>query len=113
MGVCVFLALPGGVPGTTPAENRLAARTEDHPLEYLDFEGDIPRASTAPAGWTIWNAGTYDAEKCGEERKVVITLHRPAGPGPQGLFQTDGDWIIHRFDPPPRTRSAARRRSSR
>ena len=43
----VSWAIPNGIPPTA-AENRLAVHTEDHPLEYLDFHGEIPRASTAP-----------------------------------------------------------------
>ena len=40
-GVLVSWALPRGSP-TTRSENRLAVHTEDHPLEYLDFDGEIP-----------------------------------------------------------------------
>ena len=44
----VSWAIPKGLP-EAPKENRFAAATEDHPLEYLDFEGEIPKGSTAPA----------------------------------------------------------------
>ena len=39
-------AVPRGIP-RDPGDNRKAIRTEDHPLDYLDFEGEIPRGSTA------------------------------------------------------------------
>ncbi len=41
-GVAVSWALPRGIPAQ-PDENRLAVHTEDHPLEYLEFEGEIPK----------------------------------------------------------------------
>ena len=41
-GTLASWALPRGVP-EHPDENRLAVRTEDHPLEYLEFEGEIPK----------------------------------------------------------------------
>src|SRR5512144_861403 len=43
-GVLASWALPRGVP-PEPKDNRLAVRTEDHPLEYLDFHGEIPKGS--------------------------------------------------------------------
>ena len=46
-GVAVSWAIPNGIP-TTPDENRKAIHTEDHPLEYLEWEGEIPKGSTAP-----------------------------------------------------------------
>jgi bifunctional non-homologous end joining protein LigD len=41
-GVAVSFAVPNGLP-EAPKDNRLAVHTEDHPLEYLEFEGEIPR----------------------------------------------------------------------
>ena len=41
-GVLVSFAVPNGLP-EEPKDNRLAVHTEDHPLEYLDFQGEIPK----------------------------------------------------------------------
>jgi len=40
-GVLASWALPRGLP-PEPGENRFAAHTEDHPLDYVDFQGEIP-----------------------------------------------------------------------
>ena len=53
-------ALPRGVP-TDPKHNRLAVHTEDHPLEYLEFSGEIPKGNYGAGEMTIWDAGTYES----------------------------------------------------
>ena len=77
-GVLVSWALPRGVPGD-PDADRLAVHTEDHPLDYLDFAGEIPKGEYGGGKMTIWDSGTYEAEKW-EEAKVVVRLRRRAGP---------------------------------
>ena len=99
-GVLVSWALPRGVP-QHPKDNRLAVHTEDHPLDYFDFEGEIPKGEYGGGKVTRWDAGTYEAEKF-EEAKVVVRLHGERVVGRYALFQTEGrNWIIHRMDPPP------------
>jgi bifunctional non-homologous end joining protein LigD len=98
-GVLVSWAVPKGIP-PDPRQNHLAVHTEDHPLEYLDFEGEIPAGSYGGGTMTIWDRGTYAAEKF-RANEVIVTLKGERVHGRYALFQTDGDnWMIHRMDPP-------------
>ncbi|MEO8091751.1 MAG: non-homologous end-joining DNA ligase [bacterium] len=98
-GVAVSWALPRGIP-PHPKENRLAVRTEDHPLEYLEFEGRIPAGQYGAGTMTIWDRGSYSAEKFRDD-KVIVSLHGERVRGTYALFPTKGDnWMIHRMDPP-------------
>ncbi len=98
-GTLASWALPRGVP-EHPSENRLAVRTEDHPLEYLDFHGEIPKGEYGAGTMAIWDSGTYEAEKFRED-EVIATFHGERLHGRYALFRTrDTDWMIHRMDPP-------------
>jgi bifunctional non-homologous end joining protein LigD len=102
-GVAVSWAIPNGLP-EAPKENRLAVRTEDHPLEYLEFEGDIPKGEYGAGKMRIWDRGTYDVLKW-EPRKVEVAFHGERLQGRYALFPLDKgespkDWMIHRMDPP-------------
>jgi bifunctional non-homologous end joining protein LigD len=98
-GVAVSWALPRGVPAH-PDENRLAVHTEDHPLEYLEWEGEIPKGEYGAGTMVVWDSGTYEAEKF-RENEVIATFHGERMSGRYAIFQTRGkDWLIHRMDPP-------------
>ena len=98
-GVLASWALPKGVP-QDPKENRLAVRTEDHPLEYLDFEAEIPKGEYGAGKIEIWDRGTYEAEKFRDD-ELIVTFAGERVKGRYALFQTkDDNWMIHRMDPP-------------
>jgi bifunctional non-homologous end joining protein LigD len=101
-GVAVSWAVPNGIP-EDPDENRKAVHTEDHPLEYLDFEGEIPAGEYGAGTVRIWDRGTYEPHKW-EEGKVVFSFHGERLSGRYALFRAGGrrDWMIHRMDPPAR-----------
>jgi bifunctional non-homologous end joining protein LigD len=98
-GVLASWAVPKGIPAD-PARNNLAVRTEDHPLEYLDFHGEIPAGEYGAGTMRIWDHGTYEPHKFRAD-EVMITFHGERLHGRYVLFRTrDKDWMIHRMDPP-------------
>jgi bifunctional non-homologous end joining protein LigD len=99
-GVLVSWALPKGLP-VSPGSNHLAVHTEDHPLDYADFAGDIPKGEYGGGHVEIWDHGTYELEKW-TEREVMVVLHGEKAQGRYVLFPTGGkNWMIHRMDPAP------------
>ena len=107
-GVLVSWAVPKGLP-TDPKVNHLAVHTEDHPLEYASFEGDIPEGEYGGGQVILWDRGTYECEKW-SDREVKVVLHGDRVSGRYVLFKTGGagrvgsrdrDWMMHRMDPPP------------
>jgi bifunctional non-homologous end joining protein LigD len=104
-GVLVSWALPKGVP-VEYAKNHLAVQTEDHPLEYGTFEGDIPKDEYGGGHVDIWDAGTFDLEKWRDGAEVIATLHgEKHGTHRYALIHTGGDgkaannWLIHLMKP--------------
>jgi len=105
-GVAASWALPNGLPAD-PAENRLAVHTEDHPLKYLEFEGEIPKGEYGAGTMRVWDRGTFEVHKW-TDRKVEVTFDGERVSGRYGLFplkpnrsgSSGDDWMIHRMDAP-------------
>jgi bifunctional non-homologous end joining protein LigD len=105
-GALASWAIPNGIPAD-PSDNRLAVHTEDHPLEYLDFHGEIPAGEYGAGTMTIWDHGTFETHLW-DDKKVEVTFHGERLSGRYGLFPigqrgregSEKDWMIHRMDPP-------------
>ncbi|GAC1506226.1 MAG: hypothetical protein NVS1B3_05610 [Candidatus Dormibacteraceae bacterium] len=98
-GVLVSWAVPKGVP-VDPKTNHLAVHVEDHPLDYIDFAGEIPAGNYGAGRVLVWDHGTYETEKW-SDREVMVILQGKRLKGRYVLFKTNGEnWMIHRMDPP-------------
>lgn len=98
-GVLVSWAVPKGPPLETDV-NRLAVQTEDHPIEYAEFEGTIPKGQYGAGTVKIWDIGTCEIEKW-RDREIIAILHGRDGGGLGGvprrfaLIRTDEKhWLL-------------------
>lgn len=95
-GVLKSWAIPKG-PSKDPNDKRLAVPTDDHALEYKDFEGVIPEGQYGAGKVTIWDKGTYDnlrdevsMAKAYQEGKIKIRLKGKKLKGNYSLIKIKG-----------------------
>jgi bifunctional non-homologous end joining protein LigD len=92
-------SVPKG-PSYDPSTKRLAVQTEDHPLEYGQFEGRIPDGEYGAGDSLIWDRGTYDTVPPGqasEQRKkghLNIELQGEKLKGRWHLVRTKQGWLL-------------------
>lgn len=87
-GVLKSWAVPKGV-SNDPKVKRLAVMTEDHPLEYAEFEGVIPKEQYGAGKVEIWDKGTWesvsDLKNWEKTRKLEFNLHGK---------KLEGTWVL-------------------
>jgi len=99
-GVLVSWAIPKG-PTLNPAERRLAAHVEDHPVSYYDFEGTIPKGEYGGGTVMVWDWGTFELEEStpAESLRRGEVKFRLNGVRLRGRFalirtRSDKDWLL-------------------
>lgn len=101
-GVLLSWSIPKG-PSLSPAERRLAVRTEDHPLDYADFEGVIPKGEYGGGTVVVWDRGTWEPEEDARaalaKGKLTFSLHGEKLRGRWHLIRTRSDgkaenWLL-------------------
>ncbi len=99
-GVLLSWAVPKG-PSLDPADKRLAVRTEDHPVDYVDFEGVIPEGNYGAGAVIVWDRGHFepaaDFDAGLANGKLLFDLHGHKLHGRWTLVKTkrsEKDWLL-------------------
>jgi bifunctional non-homologous end joining protein LigD len=103
-GVLLSWAVPKG-PSLDPRQKRLAVETEDHPLDYFDFEGVIPEGNYGAGTVIVWDIGTYTSDRDTREQlregKISFTLNGTKLKGSFALIkirQRHKQWLLIKSD---------------
>ncbi len=102
-GALLSWAVPKG-PSLNPSDKRLAVRTEDHPLDYADFEGGIPDEEYGGGTVMVWDRGTFENMKdkplgeALEDGHVEVRIRGEKLKGGWALIQMKGrgekNWLL-------------------
>ena len=105
-GVLKSWAVPKGI-SLNPKIKRLAVLTEDHPFDYLLFEGTIPEGNYGAGTVLVWDTGFYKLEKSNENfsehfdrGKITFSLHGNKVNGKFSLIRTvrENQWLLIKYN---------------
>jgi len=92
-GVLKSWAVPKGVP-VESGVRRLAVQVEDHPIDYIDFAGEIPEGEYGAGTVEIWDKGEFVLEEKTPDQ-LQFTLRGEKLSGGYALIHTDGkNWLL-------------------
>src|SRR5215468_11063175 len=99
-GALASWAVPKGVP-VEFGQQHLAVHVEDHPLEYAQFEGEIPKGQYGGGSVEIWDRGTYELLEEKPNGGLTVRLHGERLDGtyalvPAHLSGDEKNWLILR-----------------
>jgi len=104
-GVLKSWAVPKG-PSTDPSQKRLAVPTEDHPMDYADFEGTIPEGEYGAGTVMVWDTGVYlnlrsvkgtSMEESLDDGKIEVWLEGKKLKGGYVLIRTKIGWLFKKM----------------
>jgi bifunctional non-homologous end joining protein LigD len=86
-------------PPAEPGTKRLAVRTEDHPIDYIDFEGEIPEGQYGAGTVRIWDHGNYEPLLEGEPGETVAdAIKRGSLKFVLHGERLQGSYVLYNFD---------------
>ena len=96
-GVLKSWAIPKG-PSTDPKDKRLAVQTENHPIEYANFEGEIPAGNYGAGTVKLWDSGDFEVVDRTPD-KIVMKINGKRLQGEFVLLRTkfsgsDKNWLF-------------------
>jgi len=104
-------AVPKGIP-TEPGVKRSAFQVEDHPVDYLEFEGTIPKGQYGGGTVMVWDLGTYDLMGGSPAQgRLKLRLHGRKLKGDWHLFRIRAEagrpvWLVAKSGPAAKAVSA-------